>query len=252
MKLIGRVASIQVGKSRQFPGASQEPSIENTDRPTRTTGAKPWTSAIIKEPVEGAIYVGLQNLVGDEQADLVHHGGIDKAVLGYASTHYEQWQADLPEFNFAPGSFGENLTLDGLEESTCCIGDQYSIGECVLEVSQPRQPCWKLTRRWGIPRLAIQVQRTGRTGWYFRVLQVGNIRSGQSIELIHRPFPQWTIAAASNVMYAKPRNPADDLALANCDALSASWSKTLRDRVRLNTDTDQTPRLFGSDSNAAD
>ncbi|MGB7323725.1 MAG: MOSC domain-containing protein [Rubripirellula sp.] len=84
--------------------------------------------------------------------------------------------------------------------------DVFALGTCVLQVSQPRQPCWKLSRRWSLPKLAVQVQRTRRTGWYLRVIQEGAIVTGQAMRLIERPHSQWTIEAANEIMFAKPRS----------------------------------------------
>lgn len=206
--------SIQVGRPRQYDDGL----------------AKPWSSAIEKHPVEGPVFVSRTNLAGDKQADLVHHGGPDKAVLAYSFEHYAIWNAELTDVDFAPGGFGENLTLSGLDETASHIGDVVRIGECLLQVSQPRQPCWKLSRRWNLPKLAMQVQRNGRSGWYFRVLEEGNIQPGDKVELVEHKY-DLTVAWASSVMYAKPRSDENDLLLANCPALSASWRETLKNRA---------------------
>ncbi|TWU29331.1 MOSC domain-containing protein [Bythopirellula polymerisocia] len=221
------LVSIQVGRPRQYDGDS----------------AKPWSSGIDKRQVEGPIFVSRTNLVGDQQADLIHHGGPDKAVLAYAYEHYAVWNAELPDKNFAPGGFGENLTIRGLDESTCHIGDIVRIGECLLQISQPRQPCWKLSGRWNMPDLAMLVQKNGRSGWYYRVLEEGTIQPGDVIELVEHKS-ELTVAWASRVMYAKPRSAEDDLMLANCPALSASWRETLKNRS-LGKEASSEKRLFG-------
>ena len=102
-----------------------------------------WTSAIFKQPVKGAVWLGKENLDGDEQADRVNHGGPHRAVLMYAATHYPLWQDELGLNDIPYGGFGENFTSDGLAEDTVCIGDMYAIGASVVQVSQPRSPCWK-------------------------------------------------------------------------------------------------------------
>ncbi|HWL10999.1 MAG TPA: MOSC domain-containing protein [Planctomicrobium sp.] len=228
------ILSIQVGRPRQF---ATEESVGDS--------SKPWCSAIVKQTVTGKVFVDFTNINGDEQADLKHHGGADKAVLGYAAGHYPAWNSDLPEIEFPYGGFGENLTLSGIDESTCCIGDVYAIGECRLQISQPRQPCWKLSRRWNIPNLAVLVQKTGRTGWYFRVLTPGAIESGMPLTLVDRPFPQFTVSRASDIMHAKLRDRTLDLELAACPALSASWKTTLIARATQGQEKDSRPRLFG-------
>ena len=212
----GRILSIQVGKIQTFDG----------------DGADSWSSAIRKTKVSNAVHVGLTGIAGDQQADLVNHGGPDKAVLAYASKHYEIWNAEFPDMNFEAGGFGENLTVADIDESTCCIGDTFRIGDCLLQISQPRQPCWKLSGRWEMPKLAVLVQQNGRTGWYFRVLNESVIEAGMTIELVDRPFPEFTVTWANSVMYAKQRRQTDDRRLAECPTLSESWRRNLEQRAR--------------------
>lgn len=106
---------------------------------------------------------------------------------------------------------------------------------CVMEISQPRQPCWKLSRRWGLPNLAVLVQQNGRTGWYLRVIKAGQIEAGMTLELIARPFPEFSVQRANTVMYAKPRRPVDDQWLSQCPALSEAWRTDLEKRLRSAT-----------------
>lgn len=148
---------------------------------------RPWTTGFFKEPVSSAVRLGLINLEGDGQADLVHHGGTDKAVLAYSAEHYPGWRQSMNNPSLPFGAFGENFTITGLTEADVCIGDIWQVGdEAVLEVSQPRQPCWKLARRWRIKSLALDVQQTGRTGWYFRVLTEGIVAAGMRLVLLFR------------------------------------------------------------------
>ncbi|WP_146600285.1 MOSC domain-containing protein [Novipirellula aureliae] len=215
-----KVLSIQVGRPQHF---------DDVDSPANRP-MKPWTSGIVKQLVNGPVMVRCTNIDGDEQADLVHHGGVDKAVLAYSVLHYAFWKTQHQEVEWQAGCFGENLTLDGVTEADVCIGDQFEIGSCVLQISQPRQPCWKLSRRWNLPKLAVQVQQTRRTGWYLRVIKEGVIEAGQTMRLVERPYPRWTIEKANSIMFAKPRDPVQDQALAECTALSASWRETLGQR----------------------
>lgn len=212
----GQILSIQVGKIQTFDGDAGDS----------------WTSAIRKTKVSHAVHVDRTGITGDEQADLVNHGGPDKAILAYASKHYEIWNSEFPDMNFAAGGFGENLTIADIDESSCCIGDTFRIGDCLLQISQPRQPCWKLSGRWKMPKLAVLVQQNGRTGWYYRVLQTGAIEAGMMIELIERPYPEFSVAWANSVMYAKPRGHENDRQLAACPALSESWRYNLEQRAR--------------------
>ena len=106
------------------------------------------------------------------------------------------------------------------------------VSDCQLQISQPRQPCWKLARHWNLPKLPVLVQRNGRTGWYFRVLNEGVIEAGMTMELVDRPYPEYTVSWANSVMYAKPRRHKDSLRLAECPALSESWRTHLRQRAQ--------------------
>jgi len=186
-----------------------------------------------KAPVEGPVVIGKINIAGDGQADLFNHGGADKAVLAYSADHYPKWREELrlPEMPF--GAFGENLTIAGLSEESVCIGDIYQIGTATFEVSQPRQPCWKLARRWRMHELTAIVVRNSRSGWYLRVLNEGSIAAGMPVTLLERPNEDWTIARANAIMNHRPRDFSETLALANVPKMAASWSDYLRERAEL-------------------
>lgn len=208
--------SIQVGRPRRM-------GVEGTSDPME----RPWYSSFVKEPVEGPVWLGRTNLAGDRQADLKNHGGPDKAVLAYAAGHYPLWRVELNRPDFPFGAFGENFTIHDLTEATVCIGDVYAIGEARVQVSQPRQPCWKIARRWQIKDLTARVQKTGRTGWYFRVLSEGYVEAGLPVTLVERPFPQWTVAQATEVMLRRHLDPDAAAELAACPLLSSRWRETL-------------------------
>lgn len=137
-----------------------------------------WTTGYFKAGVMGSVWLGSVNLEGDGQADLVHHGGLNKAICVYSAEHYPFWHHELNHLDMQHGAFGENFTLVGLTEDDVSIGDIWKVGEALVEVSQPRQPCWKLARRWKMKHLPLRVQQTGRTGWYLRVLREGFIAPG--------------------------------------------------------------------------
>lgn len=201
-----KIVSIQVGRPRRI----------ESER-----GA--WTSAFIKEPVSGPVRLGELNLQGDQQADLESHGGPDQAVLGYSAGHYPRWREELARPDFTHGAFGENFTIEGLDESLVCIGDVYESGEITIQVTNPRGPCWKISRRHGIPDLTARVQQTSRTGWYYRVLREGDVEAGQMLTLIDRPHPEWTIACASAVLYGRERDAEALEALFSLPPLGARW-----------------------------
>lgn len=207
----------------------------------------PWTSAIVKESVTGPRWVGRINIEGDRQADLVHHGGPDKAVLAYAARHYPVWRGELPDVEFPVGAFGENLTVEGLAEEDVAIGDVWTAGTATFQVSQPRQPCWKLSRRLGVHDMVVRVQANLRSGWYLRVLEEGEIRPGDALILESRPHPSWTVAEASRVMHGVRDDRRAALELAELAEISASWRRTLLLRAAGEA-VDTTARVSGPET----
>ncbi|HEU4685119.1 MAG TPA: MOSC domain-containing protein [Nitrospira sp.] len=144
------------------------------------------TTGIWKEPVTGRVMLRQLNLDGDEQADLTVHGGLDKAVYVYPSEHYPIWRAELPGIDLPYGSFGENFTTEGLDERSVHIGDRFRIGGAVVEVTQPRLPCYKLGIRFGRADMPKRFHASGRCGWYLAVLQEGEVGAGDAWERIAR------------------------------------------------------------------
>ena len=170
------------------------------------------TTGIYKQPREGRIYCTLTGLESDEH-DLTFHGGVDKAVHQYCPSHYSSWAADFPDQRdaFEVGGFGENLVCSGgMNERNVCIGDIYRVGDerdgTVLQVSLPRQPCFKLNHRFGIKNFAAQTWKKSRTGWYYRVLQEGWMQAGDQIVLLERKHPQWTIERVQEYLHRDKTN----------------------------------------------
>ncbi|WP_194722497.1 MOSC domain-containing protein [Noviherbaspirillum malthae] len=149
-------------------------------------------TGIHKQAVEGRVAVGKLGLAGDEQADLTVHGGLNKAVYAYPSEHYAFWakqraaalKRDEP---LAPGTMGENLTLQGLLESDVWIGDRLRIGSTLLQVTEPRHPCYKFNAKMGFGHAAKMMLQSGYSGFYLRVLETGEIAAGDAVELIAGP-----------------------------------------------------------------
>jgi len=214
------LASIQVGAPACY---GSDAAVDPHD--------KAWTTGFYKRPVHGRAFVGTTNIHGDGQADLKHHGGVDKAVLAYSADHYPAWRESLRLPEMPHGAFGENLTIHGLSEESVCIADILRIGSVTFEVSQPRQPCWKLARRWRMHELVALVVRNGRTGWYLRVLEEGWIEAGMPVELIQRPNPAWPIARANRIMHHHRTDVALTLELAQVAGLADSWVDELRERA---------------------
>ncbi|MDX2185497.1 MAG: MOSC domain-containing protein [Opitutaceae bacterium] len=226
-----RLISIQTGMPRTLGTPDAEDPMD-----------REWTTGFFKTPVDGPVHAGPTGLVGDGQADTRVHGGPDKAINVYPLDHYAVWERELG-VAFGFGAFGENFTTEGGVETEICIGDTFRIGTAVVQVSQPRQPCWKLARRWRIQELAALVEQTGRTGWYFRVLQSGEVSAPGEFELIERPFPTWTVAAANAVMHRRQGDLAAAQALASCPALSESWRSSLSRRTASQTPPSSNARL---------
>jgi MOSC domain-containing protein YiiM len=192
---------------------------------------RPWRTSFYKSPVEGTRWLGRTNLDGDAQADTKNHGGPDKAVLAYSADHYSTWNAEMPDIGLGYGAFAENLDVTGLSEATVCIGDTFSIGDAVVQVSQARIPCWKISRRWRSQDLTLRVQRSGRTGWYFRVLQEGEIGAGIDVVLLERPNPEWTIARCNDVMHVHKKDRELAAELARVPELASPWRERMEKRT---------------------
>jgi len=137
-------------------------------------GDRTIKTAIWKSPVEGRVPVRGVNVSGDDQADRSVHGGPDKAVYVYSADHFAAWTAELG-MEVGPATFGENLTVVGVTERDVCIGDRWSWGDALLEVCQPRWPCFKLTIRTGVRDIGHRLRASGRTGWYLRVIEPGTV-----------------------------------------------------------------------------
>lgn len=191
-------------------------------------------SAIAKQAVSGRVLVTRLGLAGDGQADTKHHGGPDKAIHLYPHEHYARWRADLPEraARLAAGGFGENLSTHGLTEAEACLGDLYRLGSAVIQISQGRKPCWKLNTRFGVEDMARRVHETGRTGWYFRVIEAGEAGPGDDLTLLDRTYPDWTVARLFAVLQQQAAPAPDDLAfLTRADLLAAGWREQAAKRL---------------------
>lgn len=184
-------------------------------------------SAIGKLPVADAVAVGAMGLAGDEQADRTVHGGIDKAIHHYPADHYDWWRRQMGDVPLlaAAGAFGENISTLGLDERTVCLGDRFRLGTALVEVSQARQPCWKLDHRFAAKGVMAKVVTSRRTGWYYRVLEPGAVRAGDALDLVDRPWPGWPLASLFGLLIggeAKDR-PADLRVLRDVPVLAESW-----------------------------
>lgn len=154
---------------------------------------EPVSTAIFKEPVEGRVMLRTLNLDGDRQADLSVHGGPTKAVYVYPAEHYVYWRSEFPEMELPFGMFGENFTATGFDEKTLNIGDQFSVGDAIVMVTEPRMPCYKLGLRFGRVDIIKRFLVSERTGFYLAVLQEGEVTVGDEFRLARRNEPSVTI-----------------------------------------------------------
>lgn len=186
-------------------------------------------SGIFKQPADGSLRLGMTGFEGDEQADLVNHGGPDKAVNAYIHEHYAHWERVLGR-SLPMGAFGENLTVAGLTEESVHIGDVFRAGTAKLQVSQPRIPCWKLAMKWGLDELPALVTETGATGFYFRVLAPGEVEAGE-LALLERHPAAVSVKEANRVMHHDKNDAEGVRRLLAVDALADSWRGSLEKRL---------------------
>lgn len=211
-------------------------------------GPRRVPSAIAKQPVSGAVPVSTTGLAGDAVGDSRVHGGVDKAVHHYPFDHYAAWRAEIGAHDLlaAPGAFGENLTTTGATEADICVGDLWRIGTVLLEVSQPRQPCWKLNVRFAVADMARRVQDSGRTGWYYRVREAGRLGGGDVCDLVDRPHPDWPLTRLQDILVRRVTDPGDLEAMTGLAVLAESWRRLARRRLERGRVEDWSDRLEGT------
>lgn len=189
-------------------------------------------SAIAKTPVTGPVQITWDGFVGNQVADPIHHGGWDKAIHLYPQDHYDWWRDRKPGQPLldAPGAFGENIASRGMTEDQICLGDRFTLGSAIVEVSHGRQPCWKLDHRFAARDVMATIVKTARSGLYFRVIQQGEAQAGTAMTLIDRPLPDWSIAHVFRLLIGggHKSDPSAVRTLANIPVLAEAW----RDRAR--------------------
>lgn len=188
-------------------------------------------TGIFKAPVAGPLMLRILNLDGDQQADLSVHGGVHKAVYAYPSEHYDFWRNELPDMNLPFGMFGENFTTEGLLEDSVNIGDRFRVGKAELMVTQPRMPCYKLGIKFGRADMVKRFLVSRRTGFYFAVVQEGEVEAGDELELLDRDRNGLTVADVTR-LYAFEKDDLKTLRRAlETEALPASWRDYFRQRT---------------------
>lgn len=204
-------------------------------------------SGIAKTPAARPLLLGLEGLEGDEQADRRVHGGVEKALHQYPLEHYANWRLELGQLPplCAPGGFGENISTSGMTEATVAVGDIFRLGSALIQVSQGRQPCWKLNRRFDVADMGRRVQQTGRTGWYYRVMEPGVVASNDRLDLVDRVAPDWSLHRLWHTLYVDRLNIAELKGIAALEVLAGGWRKYAIRRLESGRVEDWRKRLDG-------
>ncbi|MEC0208775.1 MOSC domain-containing protein [Paenibacillus ehimensis] len=217
----------------------------NTGKPIEVQfNNKDVSTGIYKTPVDEELFLSWVNFEGDGQADLVHHGGREKAVCVYPYEHYPFWEKQLQR-TLEYGAFGENLTVRGLLEEEVCIGDTFKLGEAIVQVSQPRQPCYKLSVRYGLPDMPLKVQETGYTGFYFRVLKEGVVSRRDGLIRIFSHPKAITVSYANRIMHREKDHIEGIKKILEVEELSVNWRRTFLKRLD-GIEADTKERLTGN------
>lgn len=179
-------------------------------------------SAIQKRPQEGPVQIHAEGLAPNEQADRRVHGGPEMALHLYPLDHHTWWRGEIGDHPLLnePGSFGSNLALRGLTEDQVHIGDRFACGTALIEISQPRQPCWKIEHRFGHKGMVAAIVRSGRCGWYFRVIEAGEVAEGESLERVSIGAAEWSVARVFRALVAGKATPEERAALADLAPLT--------------------------------
>jgi MOSC domain-containing protein YiiM len=191
---------------------------------------QPVSTGIYKTPVEGPVWLRTLNLDGDRQADLTVHGGPTKAAYAYPSEHYTYWRHELPGMELPWGMFGENFSIEGLDESAVSIGDRFRFGSAEVRVTEPRMPCYKLGIKFGRADILRRFLASGKTGFYLSVLRESEVQAGDEIELIERDENNITVADITR-LYAGDRDVELLKRASALEALPLSWRERFRKQL---------------------
>lgn len=210
----GKITQVRIGRPQMLPGHTM-------------------LSAYRRQPVAGPVPVHALGLDGDQVGNTRVHGGPEKAIYAYPLSGYAAWRAEFPAIadRFAPGAMGENLVVDGLDETTLCLGDIIRCGSATLQIAQIREPCSTFAAALGTTRVLRAMVRSGRCGWYFRVLEGGHIAPGDGHDVIERPHPGWPISRFTPIAAGKAGRVEELAELAALPGLSAYWRAKLAHRL---------------------
>ena len=225
-----KLVSLQVGRPREV--------VDGRGR-TVVTG-------IYKEPVAGRVVLRRLNVDGDAQADLTVHGGVDQAVYAYPAEHYPLWRGELGRDGLPYGTFGENFTVAGMREDEVAIGDLFRVGGAVVEVTQPRAPCFKLALKMGMPEFPKRFLASGRTGYYLRVREEGEIGAGDAIERLTAGTGGMTVLRIGRLRFFDHDDLEGVAAAAALPALSPGWRQWFAGRLAAAGEPDQPATMLTS------
>jgi len=205
------IDAVHVGKAAILPGAGR--------------GGAGLRTAFIKTPAGRRVAIGSLGLEGDQQANLRVHGGPEKAVYGYPVSGYAGWRAEFPDMasRFVAGAMGENLVVAGQDETTTCIGDVIRCGTALLQIAQIREPCSTFAAVLGTTRVVRAMTRSGRCGWYYRVLEPGTVAAGDPHDILERPNPDWSITRFAAFAAGKAATPEALETLVTLPGLTPAW-----------------------------
>jgi MOSC domain-containing protein YiiM len=195
------------------------------------SNGEPVSTGIFKEPVAGRVVLRTLNLDGDRQADLSVHGGPSKAVYAYPSEHYEYWKRELPEIKLPWGMFGENFTTKGVLEAELYIGDKFRVGSATVMITEPRMPCYKLGIKFGRTDMVKTFMASARTGFYFAVLQEGEVGAGDAIELIETTKDRFKLSDITALYTHEKHNIGLLRRAIEIAALPQSWKNYFQQRL---------------------
>lgn len=204
------------------------------------------TTAIDKQRVSGEIYLSETGLAGDEVADKRHHGGLERALHHYPAEHYRYWQEKYgADKNWQAPGMGENISSFGMTEKNVHIGEQFTWGEAVIEVSQPRSPCNTLNRRWGVVDFSHDMQTISRCGWLYRVIRTGHVSVDMPLVSLGKPSDTLSIYDVCEIFFGDPLNQNGLQCLQQLSGLSESWKNTVNRRLATKQVEDWQARLSG-------
>ena len=192
---------------------------------------KTTTTGIFKEPVSGRVMLRTLSLDGDGQADLKNHGGIDKAAYAYSIENYDYWERELGRTDFTFGQFGENFTVEGMLDDAIYVGDQFRVGGALVEVTQPRVPCFKLGIKMGLPQFPKMFLTSGRPGFYLRVLEEGEVGSGDVMNRVKTDPERMTVQDLCRLLYFDQKNLEAAKKALRIPALSPGWRGSFEERL---------------------